>query len=104
MGLLLGTRRLGSIKHERLEEIEVMKKSAWGLLGIVLLLGGLFAYPIAERIAPSANSYVVIVILLELSALGCGIVATVRGNRWWLALSLIAGLLAAQAVVALLVE
>ncbi|HYT20901.1 MAG TPA: hypothetical protein VEW05_11810 [Candidatus Polarisedimenticolia bacterium] len=43
-------------------------------------------------------------ILFHFSAAGCGIVAAVRGNKWWLLMSLFAVALAVQALGAMVVE
>jgi hypothetical protein len=42
-------------------------------------------------------------VFLHLSAVGFGSVAAARGSKWWLLISLLSALLAAQAILALFV-
>jgi hypothetical protein len=68
----------------------------WGVLGIILCA--------AIYALPARYPFCLVVLLLLMSALSCSIVASVRGSRSWLILSVITGVMTVQAVIALLVE
>jgi hypothetical protein len=63
-----------------------LRLSRWGIFSIALFAGALVLY-----------------VFLHFSTIGLGIVAAARGNKWWLLISLLSALLAAQAILALLV-
>ncbi len=68
----------------------------WGLSGIVLCAAA-FAVPPRYPVC-------VLIPLLQISGLACSIVAAIRGCKTWLIVSVIAGLLSAQAILFVLVD
>jgi len=72
------------------------KMSKWGMSGIVLCAAG-FAVPPHYPLC-------VLSPLFQISAVACSSIAAIRGSKQWLILSIIAGLLTAQAVVFVLVD
>ena len=77
----------------------------WGVSGIATFMAAFLAVAICQRvIKDDRNGCLVPYILLHLSAVAFGIIAAVRGNRWWLLMSLLAAALAVQAFGAMLVE
>jgi hypothetical protein len=68
-------------------------------------MAAFLALAICQRfIKDDRNACLVPYILLHLSTVACGIIAAVRGNRWWLLMSLVAAALAVQAFGAMVVE
>jgi hypothetical protein len=81
------------------------KVNKWGMSGVVAFLAAFLALALCQRLFKDDwNACFVPYILLQLSAVACGIVAAVRGSRWWLLMSLITAGLAVQAFLALLTE
>lgn len=77
----------------------------WGMSATTAFLAAFLALAVCQRLfKDDKNACLVPYILLHLSAVGCGIVAAVRGNKWWLLLSLLATALAMQAFGAMVVE
>jgi hypothetical protein len=80
------------------------KLSPWGLSSIVLLLASFGVGPTCQRIFHDLHPCLIPYILFQLFALSCGIVAGVRGNKWWLLTSALSAVLAAQGILGLLAE
>jgi hypothetical protein len=79
------------------------KLNKWGVSGLAALLLSYVAVAICMKVFKDDRSACLIpYILLDLLALACGIVAAVRGSKWWLLVSLIGVALALQAFSALL--
>jgi len=74
----------------------------WGVCGIVLSAAGFILWSYYE--AASLHLRCIPYTVLQLTALVCSIVAAMRGNKQWLWLSGILGILSAQALLALVVE
>ena len=70
--------------------------SGWGLSAIVLSFSALAI--------PPRHPLCILIPLLQISALACSAVAAIRGNKLWLVLTFIAGLLTVQAVLFVLVD
>jgi hypothetical protein len=82
-----------------------MKTSKWGFSSIAVAAVAFVAGPICARLVhDQTNVCFIPYILLHLAAVVCGIVAAVRGSRWWLLISLCSALLTAQAILGVLVE
>jgi len=81
------------------------KVNKWGVSGVAAwLLSYLVAGICMKVFKVDRTACLVPYILLHLSAVGCGVVAAVRGSKWWLLMSLITAGLAVQAFLALLTE
>lgn len=81
------------------------KINKWGVSGLAAWLLSYLAAALCMKVFKVDRSACLVpYILLHLSAVGCGIAAAVRGNKWWLLMSLITAGLAIQAFLALLVE
>jgi hypothetical protein len=81
------------------------KVNKWGTSGLIAWLLSYVAAAICMKVFKvDGTACLVPYILLHLAAASCGIVAAVRGNKWWLLMSLITAGLAIQAFLALLVE
>ncbi len=81
------------------------KVNKWGISGIAAFLAAFLALAICQKLfKDDRNACLVPYVLLHLSAVACGIVAAIRGSKWWLLMSLITAGLAIQAFSALLVE
>ncbi len=81
------------------------KVNKWGISGIAAFLAAFLALAVCQKLfKDDRNACLVPYILLHLSAVACGIVAAIRGSKWWLLMSLITAGLAIQAFSALLVE
>jgi hypothetical protein len=76
------------------------KVNKWGVSGIATFIPAFLALAICQKfIKDDTNACLVPYILLHLSAVASSIIASVRGNRLWLLVSLLAAALAVQAVV-----
>src|SRR6266481_3260462 len=72
---------------------------------IAIFVAAFLALAVCQRVfKDDRNACLVPYILFHFSAAGCGIVAAVRGNKWWLLMSLFAVALAVQALGAMVVE
>jgi hypothetical protein len=81
------------------------KVNRWGVSGVVAwLLAYLVAAVCLKVFKVDRSACLVPYILLHLAALACGIVAAVRGSKWWLLMSLVTAGLAIQAILALVTE
>jgi hypothetical protein len=81
------------------------KVNKWGASGLAAWLLSYVAAAVCMKVFKDDRSACLVpYILLDLSAASCGIVAAVRGSKWWLLMSLITAALAIQAFSALLVE
>jgi len=81
------------------------KVNKWGVSGLAAWLLSYVAAAVCMKVfKEDRGACLVPYILLDLSAAGCGIVAAVRGSKWWLLMSLITAALAIQAFGALVVE
>ena len=81
------------------------KVNKWGISGIAAFLAAFLALAVCQKLfKDDRNACLVPYILLHLSAVACGIVAAIRGSKWWLLMSLITAGLAIQAFSALQVE
>jgi hypothetical protein len=81
------------------------KVNKWGVSGLAAWLLSYVAAAVCMKVFKDDRSACLVpYILLHLSAASCGIVAAVRGSKWWLLMSLITAALAIQAFSALLVE
>ena len=76
----------------------------WGIWSIVLCAAAFLVSVAAEAIGHGGLSYLLVYILLQLSALTCAIIAAVRGSKWWLLVGLLLAFFLIPAVVGLLVE
>lgn len=77
----------------------------WGVGAIGTFLAAFLALAACQKVFKNdRNACFVPYILLHLSAVACGIVAAVRGSKWWLLMALFAVALAVQAFGALVVE
>ncbi len=77
----------------------------WGISGLAAWLLSYLAAAICMKVFKvDGSACLVPYVLLHLSAVACGIVAAVRGSKWWLLMSLITAGLAIQAILALIVE
>jgi hypothetical protein len=82
-----------------------LKVNKWGASGVIAWMLSYVAAAICMKVFKvNETACLVPYILLDLSAAGCGIVAAIRGSKWWLLISLITVGLAIQAFLALLVE
>jgi hypothetical protein len=68
----------------------------WGAAGVVFCA--------ASYAVPPHYPFCILLLILEISGLGCSIVAAIRGSKNWLILSAIASLLTAQTVLFVLVD
>ena len=81
-----------------------MRVNRWGIFSIALFAGAFGASAVCNRFLHDKEiACTVLYVFLHLSTFGLGIVAAARGSRWWLLISLLSALLAAQAILALLV-
>jgi hypothetical protein len=81
------------------------KVNKWGTAAIAASLAAFLALAVCQKIFKNdKNACLVPYILLHLSAVACGIVAAVRGNKWWLLIPLFSAALAVQAFGAMVVE
>jgi hypothetical protein len=81
------------------------KLNKWGISGLAAWLLSYFAVVICMKLLKvERTASLVPYIVLHLVAVGCGIVAAVRGSKWWLLMPLVTAALAIQAVLALLTE
>jgi hypothetical protein len=81
------------------------KVNKWGVAALATFLAAFVALAACQKLfKDDRNACFVPYILLQLSAVACGIVAAVRGSKWWLLVSLITAGLAIQAFLALMVE
>ena len=81
-----------------------MKINTWGVASLIGLVAALLVCPITEKLVHNAHACLIPIIVLYICALAFGVVAAVRGNKWWLLIPLCSALLAVQALMALLVE
>jgi hypothetical protein len=91
--------------------ISVNSKSAkksfdkWGLWSVAAFLGAFGALGLCQGLVKDDRNFCLVpYILLLVTSTVSSIVAGTRGSKWWLLLSLLAAVLAAQATLALLVE
>ena len=74
-------------------------KVRWGLSSISLLVTGCVMGPLCSTlINDKRNGCLIPYAAVQLAAFACGIVAALRGSKWWLVLSLVCALLAAQGI------
>jgi hypothetical protein len=81
-----------------------LRLNRWGIFSIALFAGAFGALAVCNRLFHNREiACMVLYVFLHLSTIGLGIVAATRGSKWWLLISLLSALLAAQAILALLV-
>jgi hypothetical protein len=81
------------------------KVNKWGVAAIATFVVAFLALAVCQRLfRDDENACFVPYILSHLSAVACGIVAAVRGSKWWLLMSLFSAALAVQAFGAMVVE
>jgi hypothetical protein len=77
----------------------------WPVSAIVAFLGAFLMMALCQKVfKDDRNSCLVPYIFLQLLAAAFSAVVGLRGNRWWLLMTLLATALAVQAFIALLVE
>ena len=79
-----------------MEIVRANKANKWGLAGV------LFCATVIAM--PFRHPWCLLWPLGLAAAASCGIVAAIRGNKYWMILAVIAGLFAAQSVLAVMVE
>ena len=76
-----------------------MKRMTWGLLCLALAGAGGLSGPLCASLFKDRGALCLVpYTVCEMAAAVCGVVAAVRGDKWWIAASALCGALAVQGI------